>query len=292
MLSRRQFFWTSASFSAVPPLWAIDPITRAKSPTITLSLAAYSFRKELDLKKPTMTLLDFIDYAAGLRVDAVELTSYFFAETTDAYLDKLKARCAAKSVAVSGLPIRSVFTHADSAKRKVEIATVGEWIMRAARLGAPTVRIFAGNLPKGETLAQVKGRIVDAIEDCCRFAEKNNVILALENHHGVTATAEDILEIVKAVKSKAFGVNIDTGNFHTTDPYSDLAKIIPYGVVCQIKTEIFPAGKPKEEADLARIVKILKAANYHGSIALEYEAAGDPKTEVPKYLKQLRELIA
>jgi hypothetical protein len=39
------------------------------------------------------------------------------------------------------------------------------------------------------------------------------------------------------------------------------------------------------------VVKILKDANFHGYVALEYEAAEDPKTAVPRYVKGLRKLI-
>jgi len=126
--------------------------------------------------------------------------------------------------------------------------------------------------------------------ECCEVAEKLGVLLALENHGGITDTPEHLLELVKPVKSKALGVNIDTGNFRTADPYADIAKIAPYGVVSQVKTEVYPGCKV-EEADLARVVKILKDANFHGFVALEYEAKEDAKVAVPKYVKELRKLI-
>lgn len=52
-----------------------------------------------------------------------------------------------------------------------------------------------------------------------------------------------------------------------------------------------PNNGPKQPADLARMVKILRDANYRGYVVLEYEAAEDPFVAVPKYLQQLRELI-
>jgi sugar phosphate isomerase/epimerase len=58
-------------------------------------------------------------------------------------------------------------------------------------------------------------------------------------------------------------------------------------VTAQIKTKI--AGKP---ADLPRIVGILKAANYRGWLALEYEDEEEPKVAVPRYLHELRKLTA
>lgn len=294
-LSRREFLASSASLMAgglsVSPAAAIDPIKRpSNTPDIKLSLAAYSFRQFLDLKKPTMTLFDFIDFAATLPLDAVELTSYYFAETSDAYLDKLKSHAASKKLAISGVPVSNNFCQADDVKRKASIQHVKDWSARAAHLGAKTVRIFAGNLDKGETLEQAQKRVVAAMEECCATAEKLGIHLALENHGGITDTPEHLLELIKPVKSPALGVNVDTGNFRTADPYADIAKITPYGVVSQIKTEVFPGGK-RQDADLARVIKIFKDANFHGYAALEYEAAEDPKVAVPRAIKELRKLI-
>lgn len=296
-ISRRQFLATSAlaagtAGSRLPLALAIDPVKRpSDKPDLKLSLAAYSLRQFLDLKKPTMTLFEFIDYAAELPVDAVELTSYFWAETTDAYADKVRDHAAKKKLAVSGIPVGNNFCLKDDEKRKAEIQKVKDWTQRAAKVGAKTVRIFAGNLEKGDTLEEAQKRVVAAINECCEVAEKAGVMLALENHGGITDTPEHLLELVKPVKSAALGVNIDTGNFHTADPYADIAKIAPYGVVSQVKTEVFPGNK-REDADLARVVKILKDANFHGYVALEYEAKEDPKVAVPKFAKELRKLIS
>lgn len=294
-LSRRDFLRTSAAAVALPAglASAIDPIKRpGPKADLKLGLAAYSFRDQLTgKKKPAMTLFDFIDLAAGLPLDAVELTSYYFASTDDAYLDKLKAHAASKKLAISGVPVGNDFCVKDEAKRRKEVEHVRAWVGRAARLGAKTVRVFAGGQPKGDTLADAQKRVVGALNELCPVAEKAGVVLALENHGGITDTADHLLELVKPVTSPALGVNIDTGNFRTADPYAEVAKIVPYGVVCQVKTEVSPAGRKKEDADLGRVVKILKEANYHGYVVLEYEAAEDAATAVPRHVKELRKLI-
>jgi sugar phosphate isomerase/epimerase len=293
MLPSRRRFLAAGAMAAIAPsaALAIDPIKRpSDKPDLKLSLAAYSYRKFLDLKKPSMTLFEFIDFAADLPLDAVELTSYYFAETSEDYLEKLRTQAARKKLAISGVPVGNDFCRRDAEEHKKQVRMVKDWTERAAKLGAPTVRIFAGALEKGDTLAEAQKRVVAAIEECCEVAEKLGVVLAMENHGGITATPEQLLALVKPVKSKALGVNIDTGNFHTADPYADIAKIAPYGVVAQVKTEVSPANK-KQEADLGRVVKILKDANFHGYVALEYEAAEDPKVAVPRYVKELRKLI-
>jgi sugar phosphate isomerase/epimerase len=291
LMTRRHFLATAAAALPAASALAIDPIKRPSArPELKLSLAAYSFRQALNVKKPTMTLFQFIDLASTLPLDAVELTSYYFAETSDAYLNKLKSHAAAKKLAISGVPVGNNFCLRDAGARKAEVEKVKQWTARAAKLGAPTVRIFAGNLPKGDTLADAQKRVVAATEECCATAEKLGVKLALENHGGITATPAQLLALVKPIQSPALGVNIDTGNFRTANPYADIAKIAPYGVVCQVKTEVYPGGK-KREADLPRVVKILQDANYHGYVALEYEAKEDPKVAVPRYIRELRKLI-
>jgi sugar phosphate isomerase/epimerase len=293
-LTRRQMLAT-ALVAAVPgSLRAIEPIRRSGKPHIRLSLAAYSFRQYLNLSKkpkPDMTLEDFADLAASYEIDAIEPTAYYFADTSSDYLAKLKGRCTRLGLDVSGTAVGNDFCHTESDKLKAQLQYVREWVERCSLLGGKTVRIFAGSVKKGDTEEKARPRCVAAIEEACEHAAKYGIFLALENHGGITATAEQMLAIVKAVKHDWFGVNFDTGNFHTEDPYADLAAIAPYAVVVQIKTEIQRAGKKKEDADLKKKLDILRAVNYRGYVALEYEAAEDPKTAVPRHVETLRKLI-
>ena len=82
-----------------------------------------------------------------------------------------------------------------------------------------------------------------------------------------------------------------TGNFRGEDPYADLAQLAPYAINVQVKTEISTKGQKPEEADLARIIGVLREARYSGYVVLEYEAAEDPMTAVPRHIKALRQVI-
>jgi sugar phosphate isomerase/epimerase len=292
-MNRRDFLHSTTALALAGPALAIDPIARpAGKPWMRLSLAAYSFRQALDRKKKkaSMTLFDFIDFAATLPLEAVELTSYYFADTSDAYLAKLKTHCTRLGLDVSGVPVGNNFCLRDAVRLKEQIASVKSWTIVASRLGAKTVRIFAGTVEKGDTEEAARSRCVAAIEECCEHAGQFGIYLALENHGGITAKPEQLLALVQAVKSEHFGVNVDTGNFHGPDPYAEVAAIAPYGVCVQLKTEVSPAGQKKSEADLSKLIDILKKANYRGYVALEYEAAGDPRTAVPRYITELRKL--
>jgi sugar phosphate isomerase/epimerase len=294
--TRRQFLQTATvtGLAFGSNAYAIEPIQRTGKPRIKLSIAGYSYRKYLDLKikpKPPMNLEDFVEIAADLNLEAVEPTAYYFADTSPEYLAKLKGKCTRLGLDVSGTAIGNNFCVTDAEKMKMQMKYVRDWIEHTSRLGGKTVRIFAGNVEKGDTEEKARERVVAAIQESCDYAAKYGIILALENHGGIVTTIDQMLTIVKAVKHDWFGVNWDTGNFQSADPYDDLTKLAPYAVVVQIKGEIHRSGK-KEDADLKRLLDILRGVNYRGYVALEYEGEEEPKTAIPKLIATLQKLVA
>jgi sugar phosphate isomerase/epimerase len=281
---------------------AATPVTRTGSPHMKLSLAAYSFNRVLPRRpdaeflasgKAKMRLNDFVDFCAANDLDACEPTSYYFpADVTNEVLMNLKERTFRLGLDISGTAIGNDFALPEGEARQKELAMTREWIDHAAAMGAPVIRIFAGKTPKGDTEDAAIARCVEGINESLNYAATKGVYLALENHGGITATPEQMLRIVEAVKpSPWFGVNFDSGNFRTANPYGDLAKIAPYAVNAQIKVMMKPEGGKPEHADFARIVDILKDAGYRGYVVLEYEESQDPFKAIPPYLRELRGLI-
>lgn len=272
---------------------AIPPIARTGKPRLRLGLAGYSLRDHLTGKlQPSMTLHDFIEQSAAWDVDAVELTSYYFPpDFGPAYVAGLKRHCHLLGLDVSTTPIRNTFTHPPGPEREKEIAHVVRWLDVAADLGSPAIRIFAGDALPGQTEAEGRRHCIETIGACLEHAARRGVFLALENHGGVVSEPDGLLEIVTAVKSDWFGVNLDTGNFHGTDPYADLERCVPYAVTAQVKVEIQAKGGPKQEADFDRLVRMLRQAGYRGYVTLEYEAAEPPLVAIPRFLERLRALL-
>jgi sugar phosphate isomerase/epimerase len=313
------------------PLVADDAAKPKAPSSMKLSLAAYSFNRVLkrspspkDLEAAEMALEDFADYCASLGLEGTELTGYYFptfprqpvsfrinppgtrvplppsptfggsrvSAEEARYLIGLKGHCFRLGLDVSGTAIGNDFCFDEKDPRRgQQIADCKAWIDRAAILGAPCIRIFAGKQRDGQTEQQAIALCTAGINECLKHAALRGVVLALENHGGITATPDQMLAIIEGVDdSPWFGVNFDSGNFRTDDPYRDLARIAPLAVNAQIKVAIHPAGGEKQPADLDRIVGILKDAGYRGYVVLEYEEQ-DPREHIPRYLDQLRKLI-
>jgi sugar phosphate isomerase/epimerase len=287
MIARRSFL----AAGALLPAAAFASPVRAGGPKYRLSLAAYSCRKYLDLKNPTMTLEQFIEKSAEWGFDGVELTEYYFRKpVTPEYVMNLKRIAIRCGVDITGTPIGNTFTLPAGDARAKQVAAVKAWIDVSAELGSPAIRIFAGNTPKDAEPKQAIAWAVESINECLPHAAKRGVVLALENHGGVVATAEGMLEFAKAIKHDWFAFNLDGGNFHSEDPYAELEACAPYAATCQVKAEISRKGK-KEAADYARVVGILRKAGYKGYVTLEYESAEDPMQAIPKHLEELRKAV-
>lgn len=295
MISRRSFLVASTVATLTPWARAVEPLHHPNPDTrLRLALAAYSFRNDFaKAKDGTAARLDmfsFLDYCAAHNVPGAELTSYYFKpDPDDAYLTQVRRHAHLKGVTISGTAVGNSFTHPAGPKREAEIAGVKQWIQRAAVLGAPHIRVFAGTLAPGQDPAAARKLCVTALEECGEAAGKYGIFLGIENHGGIVAEADDLLEIVRAVKSPWVGINLDTGNFHTADPWGDLAKCAPYAVNVQYKGYVKARGATEAEPpDPARSAKILRDAGYSGWVALEYELKPDPWQKVPEMLDALR----
>ncbi len=303
--SRRHFLQAAgaATVLATPLARAIEPLGRTGKARLQLSLAAYSFREFFigELQRGTgkavpagqeVDMFKFIDFCAEHDCEGAELTSYFFPKALSAdYLVQVRRHAFIKGVAISGTAIGNNFSHPKGEKREAEIALTKQWVDRAAVLGTSHVRVFAGQT-KELSREEADKLVISALEECSDYAGQKGVFLGIENHDAI-GSAEHLLKLVKQVKSRWLGINLDSGNFHTADPYADFAECAPYAVNVQLKTELKRKdAKEAEPADLARKVKILREAHYQGFVALEFEAKGNPYTAVPPVLKRLRELFA
>lgn len=297
-LTRRQLLATAAGAAAplaLPAAAAIDPRSRKATPgaPFKLAVAAYSYRQFLQGAGKSMSLFDFIQRCAEMGTDGVELTEYYFEKPiTHEYLMALKRTAHLWGQTITGTPIGNTFTHPAGPERDRQVEIYKRWIDVSADLGSPAIRTFAGTAPKGVSEKDARRNVVETLAIVAEHAAKRGIFIAVENHGGVVATADGLLEIVKATDSPWVGINLDTGNFRTEDPYGDLARCAPYAVTVQYKVEMFPKGAPAQPADFPRIVKILREAGYRGFVTLEYEAKEDPNVAIPRHVAEMRRVLS
>ncbi|MEM3648177.1 MAG: sugar phosphate isomerase/epimerase family protein [Thermoproteota archaeon] len=133
--------------------------------------------------------------------------------------------------------------------------------------------------------------VVESIEKCLPVAENLGVVMALENHWGLTATPEGVLKVVEAVNSKWLRVLMDTGNF-IEDTYNGLRKIAPYTVLVHVKTYYGGGVWYELDIDYSKVFKILREAGYRGYLSIEFEGKDDATSGVYKTRKMLLEHLA
>ena len=271
----------------------IEPIEREGGPKYKFSLAGYSYRNLLTDKNAEFTLEDFVRDCARFGFEGTEPTSYYFPQpVTNEYLCRLKALAFRLGLSISSTAIRSDFCLPPGESRERELAHVRQWIDYAQVMGAPVIRIFSGGAGKDQSPDEAHRLSVEGIEQSCEYAGQRGIFLGLENHGGVTSTADGVLSIVRDVKSPWFGAWMDTGNFHSADVYAELERIAPFTIFAQVKVVVSEQGGAKQPSDFRRLAKILGDVGYRGWICLEYEENDDPRVACPKYLELLREAFS
>lgn len=263
-----------------------------------LSIAAYSFRnnfrymrgKERKAAEPVMDMRKFISFCKANGATGAELTSYFFPGNVDnRFFRGLRNYAKTQGIAVSGTAVGNNFSYEPGADRKAQMGYVKQWIDYASIMGAPHIRIFAGKKRKGTSEERADKLVIEALEEACDYAGKKGIYLGLENHDSI-ATAERLIRLIKAVDSKWLGINLDSGNFRTEDPYKDFEESVPYTVNVQLKAELKYGGKT-HESDYARLMGLLKKGGYTGWVALEYEAKENPYKAIRPIMEQLAALV-
>jgi sugar phosphate isomerase/epimerase len=271
---------------------------------VKLSLNAFSFNDILTGKdkvegRTSFTLLDLLDWCAEQNIEALDVTGYYFPGypevPTDEYINNFKRKAFLLGIDISGTGIRNNFASPDPKVRAADVELAKKWIVVASKLGAPVLRLFAGEIPKGyeNKWDTVAGWMIECYKECAAYGEKYGVIIGIQNHGDMLQTADQCIKIVKAVNSPWAGIILDTGNFKTEDPYSDIEAIIPYTVNWQVKESVF--GNTSEvKTDYIRLMKIIKKSGYRGYIPVETlklvgkQKPYDPFVLVPAILNDLR----
>ena len=297
--------------AAAAPLALAAAPARAQSSSaprgpIRLAVSTYSYWHFEPQKYPVQKV---IEQAGRLGFEGVEILHRQMDDETPAYVNSLKQLAFRHGLSLPMLSIHQDFVSPDAAERQEAVAHTKKCIALAARLGIPAIRLNSGRwntIKSFDDLMKVKGDeppiqgytdedafkwCVDCIKACLPDAEAAGVVLALENHWGLSTKVENLLRIHKDVGSPWLGINLDTGNW-PGDPYEGIERLAPHATIVQAKTYYGGGVWYTLDLDYKRIANILKKAGFKGWVSLEMEGKEAADTAVPKSLAVLREAFA
>jgi sugar phosphate isomerase/epimerase len=303
MPTRRELLAGCAALAAPRPA---APQTTPSRDRIRLAVSTYSYWRFRTQKHPVESV---IEDAARLGFEGVEVLHRQMRDETPAYLNSLKQAAFRRGLSLPMLSIHQDFVSPDAQERAKHVAHTKRCIDLAAQMAIPCVRLNSGRwktIRSFDELMKVKGAepplpgytnddafawCVESIRECLPHAEEVGVMLALENHWGLTTDPAMLLRIYREVNSPWLGINLDTGNF-AGDPYAGLERIAPHASIVQAKTYYGGGEWYTLDLDYKRIARILRAAGFRGWVSLEMEGKESAVTAVPKSLAVLREAFA
>jgi sugar phosphate isomerase/epimerase len=315
MMNRRSFFASTANLGMAMALGAhaqeSKSVAAPRKKRVKLGISTYSYWHFRTAKVPIETV---IDKTAELGVEGVDILHRQMdmqekeplTKAHRAYLQNLKRHAFTNGVDLICFSIHQDFVDPSAEYRQQQIEHTLKCIEIAYELGVPCIRLNSGRwntIQSFDDLMKARGEepilpghteddgfkwCIDCIEKCLPKAAECGVILALENHWGLTRTPEGLLRVLNSISSPWLGGLMDTGNF-LEDPYDKLKQIAPKTTFVQAKTYHGGGEWYTLDLDYKRIAKILADVNYTGYVSLEMEGKENPDTAVPKSIAVLRE---
>jgi len=280
---------------------------------LSLAVSTYSFHRfgsgpEGDAL-PSMETM--IDRCAELGIDGLEIIGNHLDKmdrTSPEDIAALRQYMAFRGVAPVSVSAHHNFVQPDPVAREAELDKLVRWIDVAASIGAPFVRAFGGRwgtIRNFDDFMKVNGEEPpiegytrdDAFAwtaECFRiaayYAGRKGVTLGLENHWGLTGTAEDTLRIFNDVNSPWLKLVLDTGNFiHADDMYAEMGKMLGDVALVHAKTYVGTSMYFGDfEIDYDRVAAMLAEVGYKGYVSIEFEGLAMPDEGIAESVKRLR----
>ena len=271
---------------------------------LRLGVSSYSYWHFTPQKVPLSVI---VDKAADSGVMGLEILEQQLESEDNSYLQGIKRQAFRRGLALYNIGTSQNFIAKDVETRQQQVQHTLHCIDLAHALGVPSIRVNAGTwqTPGGPGLVESRGWTepwdgyseddgfawaIEGLGACVDHAEERGVMLLLENHWGLTTTAEGMLRVLEGVNSPWLRAILDMGNFYYDgDMYSAMERIAPYVYLAHAKT--YPGGGLvfTIDIDYARVFRILENAGFQGYVSIEMEGKEHAETAVPKGVEMLLE---
>ncbi len=256
-----------------------------------LSCNIVLYFKEMVLDK-TMSLEDWFKQAADYNLLGTEIYYRTMQSHEPAYIEQIKASLNRYGLVVSQYSCSPDLCHPDADARAEEVSKLKANIAVAAQLGAPSVRVTAGQAHPGLTREQGIRNTVESLRECLKVADEYGVHLAYENHYkdyfwdypDFSQPHDIFLEIVDALRDTSLKVNFDCSNpiMNGVDPVPLLKQVIDrvVQVHCgdrQVYGQYTHAIPGQGLVNYPALFETLQEAGYNGWLSIEYNRPDAPE---------------
>lgn len=267
--------------------------TENNDPFFKLSLAQWSLNKHIFAGD--IDPMEFARVANELEFEGIEYVSSFYAEgikkaddpkqAMQDVLDTLKAKSEKYNVENVLIMVdgEGELASPNEATRNTAVENHKKWVDAAEFLGCQSIRV---NLFGTNDQEEWKSAAVDGLTKLSEYASEKNVNVLVENHGYLSSNAALLVEVMEEVNKENVGTLPDFGNFclkrkdgeqweaecvEEYPIYKGIKEMMPYAKAVSAKSYDFDEEGNETKLDYARILKIVKEAEYTGFIGVEYE---------------------
>lgn len=256
----------------------------------------YSF---MTFSTPDATLTEVLEIAGRYGYDGIEpRLDCSHAHGIEVSASAGQRAAIREQVAESGVALACLatsLTYADPEQRKEMFTHTRECIDLAADIGAPTIRVFGGAIPKGIPRERAVAMLVESLSAISTHAAERGVSLCLETHDDWCDPVH-VAEVLRQVDHPNVGANWDVmhpvrtkkatidESFQILKPWIRHLHIHDGGAGEGVT--FAPIGQG--QYDHRRVIELLKSINFEGFMSGEWIGWEPYDTHLPRELATLK----
>ena len=214
-----------------------------------------------------LPLLELPAQLAAHGFTSAQLCHFYLPSTDTSYLAELRDAFRAADVDLEVLLIDDGdVTHPERGGEQQR--WISTWIDVAEQLGAPRVRVPAGDQPPSEETLALSARRLRELA-----AAHPDLRVLTENWRGLLVDEVSTGRLLDLLEGEV-GLLIDTGNWDGEDKYRRIAAVAGRAECSQVKVRESSPGV-LDETDLERCLTVLAEVGYAGRLSLVYEGSDD-----------------
>ncbi|QDT59777.1 Xylose isomerase-like TIM barrel [Stieleria bergensis] len=296
-MKRRHFLSGLSAATLATTAMGTTPLARAAetnaAPWLKLSLQQYSFRSMLTGKNPSLTTLDYPQFAVEkCGIKALEYFNGFFEDKSGetAFFQQVRQRCDDLGVENQLMLCRNKrgIDDADAGTRAAAAKDYIPWLEAAKTLGCHSIRVDCRSQGDAD---EVLKQAVDGLNQLCEIAKSYQLDIIIENHGNHSSNGAWLARLMKTANIDNLGTLPDFGNFRDYDRYQGVKETLPWARAVCAKIHAFTEDGQAKHTDFAKMIGIIKDSGFKGYIGIEYEGQNPTPLDGVLMAKRLIEQV-